>query len=184
MGNEGDAPPRRLKVATVLLGAGLAACACAAACRGSGPPPESASSGASGPPPEPASTRAAGPPPEAAASRADGSPALAAAPARRVVDTPLEVEVACGQCRFGLPGAGCDLALRVDGRACFVRGTGIDDHGDAHADDGFCKSVRRARVTGSFEGDAALGGVYFAVRSFELLPESSAERFVPAGESP
>jgi hypothetical protein len=48
------------------------------------------------------------------------------------------VEAACGECRFGLPGSGCDLAVRIDGVAYFVDGTGIDDHGDAHAQDGFC----------------------------------------------
>ena len=53
------------------------------------------------------------------------------------------VEAACGQCLFGLTGDGCDLAIRVDGQAYFVDGTNIDEHGDAHAEDGFlqCNSA-------------------------------------------
>lgn len=58
------------------------------------------------------------------------------------------VEASCGQCRFGMAGDGCDLAVRFDGGAWFVDGSGIDDHGDAHASDGLCNAVRRARVRG------------------------------------
>ncbi len=58
------------------------------------------------------------------------------------------VEAACGQCRFGMPGKDCDLAVRIDGKAYFVDGTNIDDHGDAHAKDGFCQAVRKAEVAG------------------------------------
>ena len=58
------------------------------------------------------------------------------------------VEAACGQCRLGLPGKSCDLAVRINGKAYFVDGTNIDDHGDAHAKDGFCNSIRKAEVQG------------------------------------
>jgi hypothetical protein len=74
------------------------------------------------------------------------------------------VEAACGQCQFDLAGEGCDLAVRIDGQAYFVDGTSIDDHGDAHAEIGFCNAVRSARVTGQVEDDR------FAVTAFELLP--------------
>lgn len=59
-----------------------------------------------------------------------------------------EVEAGCGQCLMGLPGEGCDLAVRIDGTAYFVDGAHIDDHGDAHAADGLCNSIRRAHVAG------------------------------------
>ncbi len=72
------------------------------------------------------------------------------------------VEVACGQCQFELEGDGCDLAVRIDGKSYFVDGTGIDDHGDAHAADGFCNSIRRAKVSGHLEGDR------FVIEKFEL----------------
>ena len=62
----------------------------------------------------------------------------------KIVDQ--EVEAACGQCKLGLEGSGCDLAARIDGAAFFVDGTKIDDHGDAHAEDGFCKAIRHAKV--------------------------------------
>lgn len=76
----------------------------------------------------------------------------------------LELEAACGTCQFGLPGDDCALAVRLDGRAYYVDGTAIDDHGDAHAADGFCNAVRRARVSGELVGER------FVVSSFELLP--------------
>jgi hypothetical protein len=73
------------------------------------------------------------------------------------------VEAACGQCRLGLPGKGCDLAVRINGKAYFVDGTGIDQHGDAHAADGFCKAVRKARVQGTIVNGR------FKATHFELL---------------
>lgn len=54
--------------------------------------------------------------------------------------------------------------MRIAGRAYDVDGTGIDDHGDAHAPDRFCNSVRRARVRGHLRGDR------FEASAFELLP--------------
>ncbi len=73
------------------------------------------------------------------------------------------VEASCGQCQFGMDGDGCDLAIRYQGQAWFVEGTSIDEHGNAHADDGFCNAIRMARVTGKLEGDR------FLVESFELV---------------
>ena len=59
------------------------------------------------------------------------------------------VDAACGQCQFGITGkAGCDLAVRIDGKSYFVDGTSIHDHGDAHAADGFCAAIRQANVKG------------------------------------
>jgi hypothetical protein len=77
----------------------------------------------------------------------------------------LVVEAACGQCQFGLPGHEYDLAVRIDGESYFVDGTDIDDHGDAHAEDGFCNAVRQARVTGHIEDGR------FVATSFELLDD-------------
>jgi hypothetical protein len=58
------------------------------------------------------------------------------------------VEASCGECQFGLPGKSCDLAVRINGKSYFVDGTNIDDHGDAHAKEGFCEAVRKAEVQG------------------------------------
>ena len=58
------------------------------------------------------------------------------------------VDAACGQCKFGLPGKSCDLAVKINGKAYFVDGTNIDSHGDAHASDGFCEAIRKAEVQG------------------------------------
>ncbi|MEZ0005226.1 hypothetical protein ABH942_000577 [Flavobacterium sp. 28YEA47A] len=75
------------------------------------------------------------------------------------------VEASCGQCKFGMKGHGCDLAVRIDGKPYFVDGTGIDDHGDSHADDGFCSKIRKAEVTGEVKNNR------FVATSFKLLPE-------------
>ena len=59
------------------------------------------------------------------------------------------VEAACGQCQFRMTEkSGCDLAVKIDGKSYFVDGTTIHDHGDAHADDGFCRTIRQAEVKG------------------------------------
>ncbi len=63
------------------------------------------------------------------------------------------VEASCGQCNFALPGKGCDLAIRIDGKAYYVTGTDIDDHGDAHAHDGFCEAIKMAEVQGEMIND-------------------------------
>lgn len=75
------------------------------------------------------------------------------------------VEASCGQCQFKMEGHACDLAVRIDGKSYFVDGTSIDSHGDAHAKDGFCASIRKAEVTGKIEDDR------FKATSFKLLPE-------------
>ena len=59
------------------------------------------------------------------------------------------VEAACGQCQFEMTEkSGCDLAVRIDGKSYFVDGTNIHEHGDTHADDGFCEVIRSASVKG------------------------------------
>lgn len=78
---------------------------------------------------------------------------------------PQVVEVSCGQCKFGMTEKkGCDLAVRIDGKSYFVEGTKIDDHGDAHAHDGFCEAIRKAEVVGEIKGNR------FVVTQFRLLP--------------
>ncbi len=75
------------------------------------------------------------------------------------------VEVSCGQCKFAMTDKkGCDLAVRIDGKSYFIDGTKIDQHGDAHAHDGFCSAIRKAEVIGDIKGDR------FVVSYFKLLP--------------
>jgi hypothetical protein len=79
---------------------------------------------------------------------------------------PQIVEVSCGQCQFGMQSKkGCDLAVRMDGKTYFVEGTKIDQHGDAHAEDGFCNAIRKAEVVGEIKEDK------FVVSYFKLLPQ-------------
>lgn len=71
------------------------------------------------------------------------------------------MEVSCGQCNFKLKTQkGCDLAVRLNGKAYFIDGTKIDDHGDAHADDGFCNAIKKAEVRGSIV-DGRFKATYF-----------------------
>jgi len=75
------------------------------------------------------------------------------------------VEASCGQCQFGIKSIkGCDLAVRIDHKAYFIDGAKIDDHGDAHAKDGFCSAIRQAEVTGEIVNNR------FVATSFKLLP--------------
>ena len=75
------------------------------------------------------------------------------------------VEASCGQCQFGMKGHGCELAVRIDGKSYFVDGSSIDSHGDAHAEDGFCSVVRKAKVTGEIVENR------FKATSFKILPK-------------
>jgi hypothetical protein len=75
------------------------------------------------------------------------------------------VEASCGQCQFGMKGkAGCDPAVRIDGKTYFVDGTDINKHGDAHSADGLCSTIRKAEVVGEIKNDR------FVATSFKLLP--------------
>lgn len=78
---------------------------------------------------------------------------------------PLQItEASCGQCQFGLKGKGCTLAVRLNGKPYFVKGTTIDEHGDAHDKEGFCNAIRKAEVQGELVKDR------FVVSYFKLLP--------------
>jgi Family of unknown function (DUF6370) len=76
----------------------------------------------------------------------------------------LNVKAACGQCQFQMSGTGCELAVRIKGKNYFVDGTGINDHGDAHASDGFCQAIRKAQVQGEIVNNR------FIASYFKLFP--------------
>lgn len=77
------------------------------------------------------------------------------------------VEASCGECKFGIKGNDCDLAVQIKGKAYFVDRTKIDDHGDAHANDDFCEKIRKAEVKGS-----VVNKRFFATY-FKLFPEET-----------
>jgi hypothetical protein len=76
------------------------------------------------------------------------------------------VEASCGQCNFGMAGNSCDLAIKIKGKAYFVDGTKIDEHGDAHAKDGFCMAIKKAEVKGEIVGER------FLVSYFKVIEEN------------
>lgn len=84
-------------------------------------------------------------------------------------------EASCGECQFHLQGKGCDLAIRINGKAYFVDGTTIDEHGDAHASDGFCESIRKAEVQGEVVNDR------FKVTYFKLIKPTKDKEPKPTG---
>jgi len=73
------------------------------------------------------------------------------------------VEASCGQCQFNMEGKGCDLAIRIDDNSYYVEGADIDDHGDAHAADGFCEAIKKAKVSGKIAGGK------FSASSFKIV---------------
>lgn len=80
--------------------------------------------------------------------------------------TYLYIEAACASCVYGMVDVvGCQLAVNIDGKLYLVRGSHIDDHGDAHAANGLCNTTRTARALGHIEGDT------FVATRFELLPK-------------
>lgn len=84
---------------------------------------------------------------------------------KKKFDKPTIVEASCGECQFGMKGKSCDLAVRIGGKSYFVDGTKIDQHGDAHAENGFCNAIRKASVTGEIKGNQ------FIATSFTLIDD-------------
>lgn len=68
-------------------------------------------------------------------------------------DSLYQAEVSCGTCLFKMKGEGCKLAVRIKEKCYFIEGRGIDDFGDAHAEDGFCNAIRSASVKGEVVKD-------------------------------
>ena len=62
------------------------------------------------------------------------------------------------------------MAVRIKDKAYYVDGASIDDHGDAHADDGMCNAIRKAEVQGEVVDDR------FKVSYFKLLPKPKKQK--------
>lgn len=75
------------------------------------------------------------------------------------------VDASCGICQLDMTGESCDLAIVYNNKKYYVVGSQIDEHGDAHAEDGLCNSIRKAKVNGTIKN-----GV-FEASSFELLKD-------------
>ena len=74
--------------------------------------------------------------------------------------------IGCATCVFDMKDVtGCKLAVKVEGKPYLVTGSGIDDHGDAHAPDGLCNKERQARVEGKVEDDR------YVAKRIEVLSE-------------
>ncbi len=78
-----------------------------------------------------------------------------------------KVEASCGMCNFNSNDKDCALSIRVGSNVFLVKGNGIDDHGDSHADDGFCNAIRIAEVQGKINKGN------FTSKSFTLINQPS-----------
>ena len=67
-----------------------------------------------------------------------------------------------GMCNLGMQSKDCSLAIQIDKKNFPVRGTGIDDHGDSHDENGLCNTIRVADVNGTVKD-----GV-FVVRNLKI----------------
>ena len=73
------------------------------------------------------------------------------------------VLASCGMCNFGLDAKdGCSLAIKIGETTYPVKGTGIEDHGDSHAKDGFCNAINVVSVVGNVKDNI------FLAESFEF----------------
>lgn len=82
-----------------------------------------------------------------------------------------KVLAACGTCQFDMSSAtGCSLAIQVAGKFYWVDGSTLADHGDEHAHDGMCETVRKAEVKGTFKGNR------FNASSFTLLADKKKKK--------
>ena len=62
------------------------------------------------------------------------------------------VEAACGMCQFKMESEKeCGVFVRIEGKLYPVVGVDKKVFGDAHADDGYCKMIKKAYVTGEIK---------------------------------
>jgi len=74
--------------------------------------------------------------------------------------------VGCATCIYHMKHVtGCKLAVKLDGKPYLVDGSGIDDHGNAHASDGLCNAERKAIVDGRLKNGR------FAAKRITILDE-------------
>ena len=82
-----------------------------------------------------------------------------------------KVLAACGTCQFdSFSATACSLAIQVAGKIYWVDGSSLVDHGDEHAHNGMCETVRKAEVKGAFKGNR------FNATSFTLLADKKKKK--------
>ncbi len=83
-----------------------------------------------------------------------------------------KVLASCGQCQFDMNSkTGCALAIQYGGKKYWVDGSTLQDHGDEHdPEGGMCNKVRKAEVSGTFEGKK------FHATSFTLIDKKKKKK--------
>ncbi len=86
-------------------------------------------------------------------------------------ETTYKVLAACGSCQFNMSSPnGCNLAIQLAGKNYWVDGSSLSDHGDEHASDGMCETVRKAEVTGTITNNR------FNSSNFVLIAEKKKKK--------
>lgn len=82
-----------------------------------------------------------------------------------------KVLTACGQCQFDMASTtGCALAIKISDKTYWVDGSSISDHGNEHDENGLCRTVKKAKAKGTFDGNR------FKSSSFALIPEKQKKK--------
>ena len=80
-------------------------------------------------------------------------------------EKPYKVLASCGTCNFGMSNEnGCSLAIQMAGKHYWVDGSTLQDHGDEHAENGMCKTTRKAKVFGHIEGDTIYTSKFILIK--------------------
>ncbi|MBI89882.1 MAG: hypothetical protein CMG60_07330 [Candidatus Marinimicrobia bacterium] len=58
------------------------------------------------------------------------------------------VLISCGMCNFMSQDNDCSLAIKVGKNVISVVDIGIDEHGDSHANDGYCNVIKKVYIEG------------------------------------
>ncbi|MCZ2084102.1 MAG: hypothetical protein LC112_07490 [Flavobacteriales bacterium] len=62
------------------------------------------------------------------------------------------VDAACAMCQFKVKtDKGCAMAVKIDGKVYLVEGMDKKAFGEMHSDDGYCKIMKKAVVTGEIK---------------------------------
>ena len=74
----------------------------------------------------------------------------------------------CGMCNFGYKESkGCSLTIKIGDTVYPVEGTSIHKHGDPHSEEGFCRAVRVAYVSGNIKDNKFYSDSFTLIESPE-----------------
>ena len=76
------------------------------------------------------------------------------------------VIASCGMCNFGYKKSrGCSLTIKIGDAIYPVEGTSINDHGDAHSEEGMCSAIRVAYASGKIKKNKFYSDFFTLIKS-------------------